>query len=129
MSEVDDIKNIFKIGENDHGYCFAVGMIHGRWHGFAVGILENGEKMVFFLPGISEGHLLGVSDRARAIKLTGAIAQSSEHGYGGIERWFVPEELQGKPEDFICEGCQSVGCSGDCFDDYGFDEFVFEEEQ
>jgi hypothetical protein len=130
MIQETDIKNILKIGENDHDYCFADGMIHGRWFGFAIVNLGNEQTGVFFLPGIGEGHMLGVSDRTRAIKLTGAIAQSSEHGYGGVARWFVPEELRGKPEEFICEGCGSVGCSGDCTNDFDFDyedEFEYDD--
>lgn len=118
MNETD-IGNILKIGENDQGYYFAVGKIHGRWFGFAVGDLDHEQTGVWILPGMGEGHELGVKNRAQAIKLTGAIAQSGEHGYGGISRWFVPEELRGKPEDLVCNGCGSVGCPGDCFDYMG----------
>jgi len=111
-----EIEEAFLIGENDHGYKFAVGKIGERWFGFAEGALENGDKMIFFFPGIGENYQLGLLDRNLVIKITGAIAESDEHGYGGIARWFVPEELRGKPEDFTCEHCDSVGCRGDCED-------------
>jgi hypothetical protein len=59
---------------------------------------------------------LGTRDKEKAILMTGAIAQAREHAYGGIARWFVEEELRGKPEDFRCANCQVIGCRGDCFD-------------
>jgi hypothetical protein len=102
------------IGENDHGYRFLVGKIGDRWVGFADGDLGDGKRMLFMFPAISEDYQMGLLDRELVIKLTGAIAQSVEHGYGGIARWFVPEELRGKPEDFTCEHCESVGCRGSC---------------
>lgn len=87
-----------EVGENNHGYRFAVGKIAGdRWIGFA-----DSDVGAFVLPGMSEEYEMGLADRDRAIKLTGAIAQSAEHGYGGIARWFVDESLRGKPEDFTC---------------------------
>lgn len=108
------VEDAFKVGENDHGYYFGVGRVGGRWVGFAVGDAGESGQMMFLLPGISEDYHLGLLDRDRAIRMTGAIAQSPEHGYGGISRWFVEESLRGKPEDFRCEDCQEVGCSGDC---------------
>lgn len=109
-----EITDRLEVGENDHGYKFAVGKLGGRWIGFADGDLGNSERGLFFFPGICEGYMLGITDRDRAIKLTGAIAQSFEHGYGGIARWFVPDKLRGRPEDFTCEHCGEVGCSGEC---------------
>lgn len=102
------------VGENSHGYSFEVGSILAEddsfvWVGYA-----HGAGMLFILPGMSEEHVLGLKDRDRAIRLTGAIAQSAEHGYGGVDRWFVDESLRGRPEDFTCESCQGVGCPGDC---------------
>lgn len=120
MSAQLDIQDTFKIGENDFGYSFAIGRLGDRWVGFALGDLGEGEQGCFFLPGVSEGYMMGLLDRERAIKLTGAIAQASEHGYGGIARWFVPPEQRGNPDDFRCERCEQVGCSGECVDhDYG----------
>jgi hypothetical protein len=72
-------------------------------------------------PAISEDYQLGLTDRELVIKLTGAIAQSVEHGYGGIARWFIPEELRGAPEDFTCERCETVGCRGTCESEDYFD--------
>lgn len=108
------VTDIEKIGENDYGYWFGVGRICSRWVGFAMGALPEGDQMMFFLPGISESYELGVKERELAIKLTGAIALAGEHGYGGITRWFVPEELRGKPEDYRCLDCDEVVCAGDC---------------
>ena len=112
-----EIGNILQVGENDIGYRFAVGTIPDegggvRWIGFA-----DSDVGAFIFPAICEGHMMGTKDRDRAIKLTGAIAQSFEHGYGGVDRWFVPEELRGKPEDFRCQHCEMVGCNGICVDD------------
>jgi len=114
MSNAIQITDRFDIGENDHGYKFAIGKIGNRWIGFADGELENGDRMFFLFPAISEDYQMGLQDRELVIKLTGAIAQSSEHGYGGIARWFIPEELRGDPKDFTCEHCESVGCRGTC---------------
>jgi hypothetical protein len=107
-----------EVGENDYGYRFAVGSIPDegggvRWIGFA-----DSDVGAFVFPAICEGHMMGIKDRDRAIKLTGAIAQSSEHGYGGVKRWFVEEALRGKPEDFTCSECGAINCSGDCCDSY-----------
>ena len=108
------ITDRYDIGENDHGYKFAVGKIGDRWVGFADGDLGNDKRMLFLFPAISEDYQMGLPDRELVIKLTGAIAQSLEHGYGGVARWFVSEVLQGRPEDFTCEHCESVGCRGAC---------------
>ena len=116
---MEDLNNIVRIGDNDHGYSFVVGEVDGRWLGCAIG-----SGMIFILPGMSEEHRLGLSDREQAIKLTGAVALDPTHGYGGITRWFVPEDLQGKPEDFACSECGSVGCEPDAHDvDYSEDPF------
>lgn len=103
-----------EVGENGLGYRFAVGSIPDegggvRWIGFA-----DSDEGAFIFSQISEGHVVGITDRDRAIRLTGAIAQSPEHGYGGVETWFVEEPLRGRPEDFTCENCRSIGCGGDC---------------
>lgn len=113
-----EIGERIQVGENDIGYTFAVGSIPDedggvRWIGFAEGDTGEQGRVAFIFPAVCEGHMMGVKDRDLAIKLTGAIAQSSEHGYGGVERWFVDESLRGKPEDFRCSSCGEVGCSGD----------------
>jgi hypothetical protein len=108
------------LGDNKH-YTFAVGQIAGeRWIGFARG-REPGESGLglFVLPEISEGCQLGIRSLRQAILMVGAIAQDPEHGYGGVERWMVAERLRGRPEDFRCETCGTVCCSGDCGEDYG----------
>jgi hypothetical protein len=105
-----DILERIEVGENDNGYRFAVAKIPGeRWIGFA-----DSDYGAFVFPSISENHIMGIAGRELAIKLTGAIAQSIEHGYGGITRWFVEEELRGRPEDFTCDECGEVACDGEC---------------
>jgi hypothetical protein len=116
MSTGPEIRDVIKIGENDHGYWFGVGVLEGRWIGFAVGEIGDGNEMVFWFPQVAEGHLIGLADRDKTIKLTSAIAQSPEQAYGGIKRWFIPEELRGIPDDWRCANCGEVGCPGDCHD-------------
>jgi hypothetical protein len=113
MSEIK-MTDRLDIGENDQGYKFAIAKIGERWVGFADGALENGDRIIFMFPHISEDYRMGLTDRDLVIKMTGAIAQANEHGYGGVARWFVPEDLRGRPEDFTCEYCESVGCRGTC---------------
>jgi hypothetical protein len=114
MSELK-LNDPFIIGYNDHGYMFGVARVGERWVGFALAALSNGRDGMFLLPGISSDHRLGLADRERAIRMVGAVASAPEHGYGGIERWFVGEELRGKPDDFRCVECGEVGCSGEHF--------------
>jgi hypothetical protein len=114
MSEA--ISNITKIGENDYGYWFGVGQLEGRWIGFAVGRLDDGNEMVFWFPEIAEGHLIGLADCNEAIKASSAIVQDPSHAYGGIQHWLIPEELRGNPDDYRCGYCCQVGCPGDCSD-------------
>jgi len=116
-------EQIIPVGENDYGYTFAVGVLSGRFVGFALGTYtEKGEekKLLTCLPGMVENYELGLTDRERAIKLTGACALDSSQGYGGIDRWLVEESLRGRPADFRCRHCESVGCRGECDDDVFF---------
>ena len=80
------------IGENDC-YQFCVGLVDDRWCGFVVGQLDNSHKCLFFLPGVGEGHVMGLTDRDEAIRKTGAIACDPESAYGGVTRWYVDEPL------------------------------------
>jgi hypothetical protein len=79
MSETLNITNYIKVGENNYGYAFWVGLLDRRWVGFAVGDIGGGNRGLFFLPGIEEDCYLGISDRDKCIRMTGAIAQSPEH--------------------------------------------------
>ena len=137
MSEKNTLSftEVNKIGENDHGYTFGVGMLGGEWCGFAMGRIENDAGMIFLLPGCLQQDLPeslqdgGDAARDAIIVRVGAIAGSGEHGYGGIKRWFVKESLRGKSRDFMCAECGSVGCSPDAHDDdYDFyaDEYGFQ---
>lgn len=103
------IRDVLKIGDNQYGYYFAVGRIDNRWIGWA-----GAEQAIFLFPEIEENYELGLLDRDLVIKLTGAIAQSAEYGYGGIDQWYIPASLRGKPEDYTCQHCCSIGCRGAC---------------
>ena len=110
------------VGENDYGYQFAVGRHGDSWVGFAVGTTEAG-RMLFLFPEISSGVVMGIGSRDEAIRMVGAIAEDPEHGYGGIDRWFVNESLRGTPDEYRCADCGEVGCNGEechyCDFDYG----------
>ena len=82
--------------------------------GFASSPLAGGGTFLEFFAEVSDGPVLGVEDRRRAVILTGAVARDPERGYGGVDRWEVPPALRGDPEDFRCEDCGAVGCPGDC---------------
>ena len=128
MAEIG-LQSVEKIGENDYGYSFAVGLLGGRWYGFAVGVIEPGKKMMLIMPGCDEDSLPFSAKpytdiRAEVIKRVGAVAQSVEHGYGGIKRWFVAEGLRGKPEDYMCSVCGSVGCNPDQHSGIDYDDYL-----
>src|SRR6516225_11377172 len=86
------------IGENDQ-WRFCVGKLGERWIGYALaGRFSMDAKAAFraeglgvepgfmsIFPEVSDGLLLGMLDREKAILLTGAIAQDVESCYGGVE--------------------------------------------
>ena len=126
------------IGRNDY-WQFAVGRCGDRWLGLALeGMAIQAAREAFRSEGlecqdpymhifseVSDGTNLGMLDKRKAILLVGALAQDSEHDFGGIYAWLVPEELRGKPEDFRCATCGDVGCDGRrcCEEDYHDDEY------
>jgi hypothetical protein len=132
------ITDLEVIADNDH-WRFAVGKLgEDRWCGFALpsrspvekafigaGLPPIDPQMVMFLPEVCEGFNAGVKDKNRAILLTGAVAQDVESCYGGVDRWYVPEELRGDPEKYRCKTCEKIGCDGrecvDALNDYGED--------
>lgn len=99
------------IGENDHGYRFGVGRRGAAWAAFAIGKTGDDDFMVWFFPDLPDRY---ANDRATAIKLAGAFPQDPESAYGGVGRWFVAEELRGKPENFRCSDCGSQAYWCDC---------------
>lgn len=109
MAELD-IQNWTLIGKNDLGYEFFVGSIAHKWIGFAVGA----QTVSLFSQIADRDYELGLTDKARVILLTGAIAQDDESGYGGITEWFVPENQRGDPEKLRCKHCCELVCEGDC---------------
>jgi len=128
-----NITDLTVIGENDAGWRFAVGRIGDRWVGvglesasvvaarnaFADEGLPVDPGYMHIFPEVCDGFIMGVEDRHRAILMTGAIAQDFEHAFGGVDRWHVPPELRGNPDDFRCDDCGNVGCPGDCADEWG----------
>ena len=110
-------QEVMLVGENDHDYQFAVGLIGGEWHAFAIGDLKDGSKMIFFFPGS------GRTDKETEIRYAGEAAREADFGYGGVVRWFVGEHLRGAqyPGEFRCSNCDSLGCDDTCV--------MFEEEE
>lgn len=132
-----ELSDLFIIAENDL-YRFGVGCCNGRWLGFALeGEFSRRVKQAFaaegmavdphctfVFPEVADNFELGMTDRDKAILLTGALAQDLENGYGGVEKWHVPPNLRGDPEKFRCGHCERVGCDGrECQDcDGGYDD-------
>jgi hypothetical protein len=112
MSEPVPIHEQLLIASNRHGYTFAVGRVDDRWLGYAIGLMKDGSKMLFVLPGVGDGPELGVTDRAEAIRRTSAIALT-DPSYGWVETWHVPEDLRGDPEQYRCAECGEVCCGED----------------
>jgi hypothetical protein len=108
MPEPVAIEEQVIIGDNRHGYAFAVGRVGDRWLGYAITRLG-----LFLFPGVSEGVDLGMEDRDEAIRRVGAIAQDLNSGYGGVETWHVPEELRGDPGRYRCDVCGEICCEDD----------------
>lgn len=134
MTDTSDLKleEVKIIGENAH-YRFCIGRCRDRWIGFAVGGsmslkahdafhsegIPTGPNFMFVFPEVSEGFVLGLLERDKAILLTGAVAQDPESAYGGVDRWLVPECQRGDPEAFRCRSCDRVGCNdADCASGY-----------
>jgi hypothetical protein len=122
MAHQEPIKltDVVKIGRNDSGYTFGVGLSSGRWIGFAAGRTSDG-TCLFVMPEVAEGCVLGLPNRSEAIRLTSAIAVDPEHGFGGVDAWSVPESFRGDPEAYRCKLCSGVGCRGECQDDLDYD--------
>jgi hypothetical protein len=109
------IEEEVEVGTNGFGYTFCVGLVSGCWLGYA----RTGGGL-FLMSEIATGHQLGIVDRDEAIRRVGALAQDPENAYGGIDLWFVAEDLRGDPEAYRCAECGRVCCDGDHEDD-GFD--------
>jgi hypothetical protein len=104
---------IISVGKNQQGYTFAVGEARGRWLGFALCRVQ-GQQTIFVFPEVSESSLMGLAAWEQAIRLTAAIAQAPEQGYGGVDCWHVPQHYRANPDDYRCEDCGEVGCQGEC---------------
>lgn len=132
------LDEVLIIAENDCGWRFGVGRLGSagrcRWIGFATESAQAQDARRAFasegLPTepaglllfheVAQGVELGVADRERAILLTGALARDIDSAYGGVDRWLVPPELRGDPEQFRCRSCDRVGCDGrECLDLFG----------
>lgn len=95
------------IGTNRHGFTFAVGRAGERWIGYAF----SGSDGVGF-DGVCEDGQKGMRDRDEAIRRTSACACDPLYGYG-VDKWMIPEELRGNPEDYRCGVCREVCCGED----------------
>lgn len=97
-------------------YCWGVGRVGQRWIGFAVGpLIRDVERVLFAIPEISEGVMLGIEDLNRAVRMTSAYAASEESDFGLVTEWLIPEEDRGDPEDYRCDGCGQLFCDGGCY--------------
>lgn len=124
-----NMSDYLTVAENA-SYWFCIASIGERWVGLAApkrspaeaAFADEGLEVtpqLLMLLDISDGFELGVTDRRRAILLTGALAQDPENAYGGIDTWHVAPELRGHPDDFRCRHCDRVGCGGgDCQEQY-----------
>lgn len=73
-------------GRNEF-YDFYIGRVGDRWAGFAVGVIDETQRMAFMLPGVSEGFNVGCVDREEAFRLTVAIILDGAGGYGPVDEW------------------------------------------
>lgn len=113
MSEPLQFSRCLLIGDNDHGYQFYVGLCGERWVGYALSRDERGRPtMLFVMAEVSDGPLLGLTDRDDAIRMTGAVARDVESSYGPLARWYADPELLVDPELYRCEQCGQIGCDG-----------------
>ncbi len=122
MSEALQFDEVWLIGENRYRYRFAVGRLGPRWLGFAIGELEDSNRMLFIFPEVGNGAELGLANRNEAIRLTSAVACDAAQGYGGVDRWMIPPRLRGDPEDFRCQRCAGLNCDGSCGDEYSIED-------
>lgn len=95
------------IGSNRHGWTFGIGQLGEHWVGFALG-----DGFLNIMAEVSEGFQLGLKDADLAMRMTSAVAVDPEQLFGGVDRWFIPEQCRGDPEDYRCEVCGEIGC--DC---------------
>lgn len=117
MSGKLNLSEVRLLGANRRGYRFCVGRLGdgepARWIGFAVSRVGPNEHFMQVFPEVSEGVQLGMRDEQAAIRLTAALAQDPEGGYGGVDCWVIEAWQIGDPEEFRCERCRRVGCQGE----------------
>jgi|GEM_PF-6480538 len=109
VETIPELGQAIKIGENDH-YWFGVAQCEGDWVGFA----EGAGLGLFILPMPQMSESWRRLDLETVIRFTGAFVQCPEQGYGGIDRWFVPEDLRVDPKAYRCADCGSITCRGEC---------------
>lgn len=123
MPEPVEIDDALLMGDNDVGYEFFIGRVQGRWIGFAAADVPGVEgKGIFVFHEISDGPLLGLTDRDEAIRRVHAVATAPENGFGGVDRWYSDEQLRAEPAAYRCGHCDQLCCDGECelgeIDDY-----------
>jgi hypothetical protein len=95
------------IAKNAH-YEFILLHHEGRWCAAA-----KGNGVLFLIPEISERALMGMVDRAEAIRRLGVIAASVEQGWGGVGQWFADRDLLIDGAPFRCPTCGDLYCEDD----------------
>lgn len=117
MSDPIQIEELTLLASNSH-WRFCVGRVGGRWLGFALGDLEDGQQFMNVFHQVAQGCELGLPDRDEAIRLTTAIAWDPNSDFGRVNEWYCLAEMRGDPEDYRCPTCEEVGCKEDHADDY-----------
>lgn len=96
-------------------YQFAVGRVEEQWVGYAIGHCNDHTRMLFYLNITGNNSIdLGLENRDEAIRRTAAMAQAPEHGYGGVDAWFIDEPLRASPDEYRCPHCEELFCTGQC---------------
>lgn len=81
-----DLTDWHMLGANSIGYGFYIARFEGaqRWVGAAIGELDDGDRMCFFLD-TGDDVRMGFEDRSHCILRTYAFVEDPENGYGGFE--------------------------------------------
>jgi hypothetical protein len=105
-----DLYDLVPIATNRHGWTFVVGRLGDRWLGGALGKGTKGQpNFLNVFHQVAEGHYMGVTDRALAVRITCAVALSPEESFGGVDRWLIPKAERGTLADLPPEETDDYG--------------------
>ena len=105
------IDRLLMVGQNARGFEFSIGLLNHRWVAFVRRRMVYGTEIHIFRARY-ESYTPSGSDliRARVIGMVAAIAQDPARGFGGVDEWYVEEELRATPEQYRCPHCGKVAC-------------------